>query len=86
MKNNNNYNFYLLCILLLMLLASSAYANEVITPLPLNADYDKKKAHVGKSLFFDTILSKDRTVSCNSCHDLKSGGDDNRKEIGRAHV
>jgi len=63
----------------LLLLAPLNVASEVITPIPLNADYDKKKAHVGKSLFFDPILSKDRSVSCNSCHDLRAGGDDNRK-------
>ena len=61
------------------LLMPISHAGEVITPLPQNADYNKKKAHIGKSLFFDPILSKDRSVSCNSCHDLNSGGDDKRK-------
>ena len=37
----------------------------------------KEKIALGESLFFDTILSKDRTVSCASCHNLDEGGDDN---------
>ncbi len=31
---------------------------------------------LGKALFFDPILSRDGTVSCASCHDLWSSGDD----------
>ena len=34
------------------------------------------KIELGRMLFYDTRLSKDRTVSCNSCHDLASYGDD----------
>ncbi|NOQ80362.1 MAG: c-type cytochrome [Gammaproteobacteria bacterium] len=63
--------FSLLCVQI-------AHANEVITPLPVNADYDKAKAAVGKVLFFDPILSRDRSISCSSCHNLTSGGGDNR--------
>jgi cytochrome c peroxidase len=35
------------------------------------------KIALGKKLFFDPVLSKDRTVSCASCHNLQEGGDDN---------
>jgi len=35
------------------------------------------KIALGKRLFFDTILSADRTMSCASCHILEEGGDDN---------
>jgi cytochrome c peroxidase len=35
------------------------------------------KITLGKKLFFDPILSKDRSVSCASCHNLQEGGDDN---------
>jgi len=34
---------------------------------------------LGKKLFFDPILSKDGTISCTTCHDLQSGGDDGLK-------
>ncbi len=35
------------------------------------------KIALGKRLFFDTILSRDKNISCASCHKLKEGGDDN---------
>lgn len=40
---------------------------KVITP---------KRVALGKQLFFDTRLSKDKTISCASCHDLTKGGAD----------
>ncbi len=43
-----------------------------------NNPLTKEKILLGKQLFFDTILSKDSTVSCASCHILQDGGDDNR--------
>lgn len=52
-------------------------AKEPITPIPLEISVDIKKANLGKELFFDTILSKDNTISCHSCHLLTQGGDDN---------
>ncbi len=36
------------------------------------------KIALGKKLFFDPILSLDRTIACASCHILEEGGDDNR--------
>ncbi len=35
-----------------------------------------EKIDLGRMLYYDTRLSKNRTVSCNSCHDLASFGDD----------
>ena len=34
------------------------------------------KILLGKKLFFDKNLSKDRTIACASCHDIKKGGED----------
>ena len=34
------------------------------------------KIELGKKLFFDKNLSKDRTISCASCHDINKGGED----------
>ena len=31
-------------------------------------DFDRDKATLGRVMFYDTNLSKDRTVSCGSCH------------------
>jgi len=36
----------------------------------------REKIALGKELFFDTVLSQDKTISCASCHNLKEGGDD----------
>ena len=59
---------------------------------PIPKDYDSLKAQVddkynpltkdkivlGKELFFDKNLSRDRTIACTSCHDLKKGGVDGK--------
>lgn len=37
------------------------------------------KVDLGRMLYYDTRLSKNRSVSCNTCHDLASFGDDGRK-------
>ena len=42
---------------------------------PANSLTDAK-VDLGRMLYYDTRLSKNRTVSCNSCHDLASFGDD----------
>lgn len=52
--------------------------------LPLKAPEPKDnvanahKIELGKQLFFDPRISKDGTVSCNSCHNVMSSGTDNR--------
>ena len=38
----------------------------------------KAKVALGQQLFFDPRLSVDGTVSCNSCHNVMLGGEDNR--------
>lgn len=43
---------------------------------PENSITDEKVA-LGKSLYFDKRLSKDNTISCNSCHNLDTYGVDN---------
>ncbi|MDA8633037.1 c-type cytochrome [Verrucomicrobiales bacterium] len=50
-------------------------------PLPGNADSpdnppNAAKIDLGRMLYYDTRLSKNRSVSCNTCHDLASFGDD----------
>lgn len=54
------------------------------SPLPAKAPAPKDnpttpaKVELGKQLYFDPRLSKDGTVSCNSCHNVMSNGTDNR--------
>ncbi len=37
-----------------------------------------EKIDLGRMLYYDTRLSENRTVSCNTCHDLANFGDDGR--------
>lgn len=55
-----------------------AAAAEPIAPLPRIVVYDKGKAALGKALFSEVELSKDRSVACVSCHDFTRGGADLR--------
>lgn len=57
-------------------------AQAIFTPLPKQANnkdniITKEKVELGKSLFFETRLSKGNTISCNSCHNIANYGVDN---------
>ncbi|MQY48167.1 c-type cytochrome [Rhizobiales bacterium RZME27] len=60
-----------------------AQAQEVFKPLPSTVPSVKdnritpEKIALGKALFFDTRVSASGVFSCNSCHNLATGGDDN---------
>jgi cytochrome c peroxidase len=60
----------------LLLILSLCLNAELIKPIPRHLDIDQKKAALGKTLFFDPVLSRDGTISCVTCHDLQHGGDD----------
>lgn len=72
--------------LLLLLFSTStitpAMAFDIMQPLPTDpvipADNPQTPAKVslGKHLYFDPRLSADKSLSCQSCHNLASGGDD----------
>ncbi len=48
-------------------------------PAPADNPQSSQKAALGKRLFFDKqLLGTDSRISCNSCHNLAEGGDDNR--------
>lgn len=63
---------------------TAANAFDAFKPLPLTpvipADNPQSppKIALGKQLYFDPRLSVNGTRTCNSCHDLMSGGDDGR--------
>lgn len=65
--------FYLLALIVLL-----GYADEPISPIPTNDIINIQKAKLGKELFFDTLLSKDNSTACVSCHDVYHGGADSR--------
>jgi cytochrome c peroxidase len=50
--------------------------NRPITPIPANIKLNPLKVELGRILFHDKRLSKDNTVSCSSCHNLKQAGQD----------
>jgi cytochrome c peroxidase len=47
-------------------------------PIPADNPQSDAKVQLGKTLFFDPRFSEHGTLSCNSCHNVMSGGDDNR--------
>ncbi len=51
-------------------------AAGVIRPIPEKMEVNVQKVELGWMLFSDTILSRDNTISCASCHNLADGGDD----------
>lgn len=59
------------------------YALEMFQPLPSttpavnNNPITPAKIDLGKALFFDPRMSASGVFSCNSCHNLATGGDDN---------
>jgi cytochrome c peroxidase len=52
---------------------------EPLLPLPEKADVDMDKVLLGRTLYFDTALSGDGTISCATCHSLDHGGAEPRK-------
>jgi len=69
------YKYIILSLLLSQMVLLEADA--LISPIPLTVKVDKKKAALGKKLFFDTRLSIDNSINCATCHNLNDGGDDN---------
>jgi cytochrome c peroxidase len=78
---------YLLAFLTSSLITTTAVADDaswkaVFAPLPESAPSAENpsnpaKVALGRSLYFDTRLSKDQKLSCNSCHKLDTFGVDN---------
>src|SRR5574344_419710 len=52
-------------------------SNEPIQPILPAKVTDPAKVELGKQLFFDPRLSRAGFISCNSCHNLSTGGSDN---------
>ena len=52
--------------------------HEPINPIPAAPNLSLQKVELGESLFHDTRLSNDNSISCASCHNLANGGTDNQ--------
>ena len=64
--------------LTLLALAATVAPAEPISPLPESPAAVSARVALGGRLFHDPLLSADETLSCDSCHDLATGGDDGR--------
>ena len=60
-----------------LLAAGTVWGSEPISPIPPAKVADPAKVELGKKLFFDPRLSRSGFISCNSCHNLSTGGSDN---------
>lgn len=49
-------------------------AGDTWEPLPTEVEVNREKMLLGRSLFHDTRLSGDNTISCATCHSLSAGG------------
>ncbi|HEY9854156.1 MAG TPA: cytochrome-c peroxidase, partial [Stenomitos sp.] len=56
----------------------AAYILPDKPPVPRDNPMSAAKVELGKQLYFDARLSSTGTVSCNSCHNVMKGGEDNR--------
>lgn len=69
-------------IVVLFIFNTILFSNNLFTPLEdIKKDPSNKVVSLGEELFFDKILSKDRSVSCYSCHYMY-GADSRQISIG----
>ena len=59
--------------------ADGVVGSEPVRPIVQSQSVDERKVALGKILYHDTRLSSDNTVSCATCHDLATGGVDNKQ-------
>ena len=53
-----------------------------VSPISRRIDYDRAKALLGKRLFFEPLLSKNKDLSCAACHIPEAGGAGPRSPSG----
>jgi cytochrome c peroxidase len=70
--------FIYLATLLLPILSYAMEALPSKPEIPADNKQTVDKINLGKLLFFDPRLSKNGTVSCNTCHNVMLGGEDQR--------
>lgn len=65
-----------LSFLLILFFVEFLKGEDLFLPLPNKVEANQDKVKLGKRLFLDTMLSKDDTISCASCHSLSNYGVD----------
>ena len=74
---------FLLAVALLGLSAGPVPAQYAEETVPGLQEWTRERAELGRALFNDPTLSKDRTISCRSCHDpAHAFADPRRVSIG----
>lgn len=68
-------------ILGLILIFTSLFSSNLFKPLPNDIKYDENIIELGRELFYDPILSKNKDISCFSCH-FNYGADTKKFSIG----
>lgn len=66
---------------LLLIEASNSYGWDALPKFaadPKDNPSSPAKVGLGKKLYFDPRISKSGAISCNSCHNVMAGGEDNR--------
>lgn len=75
-------NFINFCVSVVVF-GASVNAQEMVlpkqAPIPKDNLMTEAKIDLGRKLFFDPRISKNGAISCNSCHNVMAGGEDNRK-------
>ena len=66
------------CLLLALVLPGMGWATEPVQPIEAVKPGSPEKVELGKMLFFEPRLSRSNAISCNSCHNLATGGVDNQ--------
>ncbi|SMP06851.1 cytochrome c peroxidase [Desulfurobacterium pacificum] len=56
-----------------------------LPPIPKDNSLTPVKVKLGKMLYYDPRLSRSNLISCNTCHNLAIGGDDNLKSSRGDH-
>lgn len=67
-----------LAVISTVTIATDWQALPETAPAPANNPTTAEKVELGGMLYFDPRLSSTGTVSCNSCHNVMLGGEDNR--------
>ena len=73
-----SYVFVFVCIISFSSNAAEWQALPVEAPAPADNPTTPEKVALGQMLFLDPRFSSTGTVSCNSCHNVMLGGEDNR--------
>lgn len=62
------------------------FDNNILDPSFFSrVNYDKEKSNLGRTLFFDSVLSENNKLSCASCHDPKKAFTDGKIKSVQGH-